>query len=807
MLPSRPSPIQTRPIFWLCLFFELGAGLSAKGVSDQLPASDPGSAPAAVRSVKGESDSNPWLVYPELVFTRYPDSVVEPGQAFHLALPLVNRTDRIQQAHITLQLLDFWETPVGSPVELDIELKAGGRQTIPASFPVSRLGSYKIQATIAAHGRQRSRDVVCFAVLPAGNPPDHPFFGAHINGSLNELGRRLGFSGNRVHNMTQFTWWVRMQPERDAWSPADESYQNLRALGYSNFGQWFGAPYWAVTGRDGRTPERPTERYPKGWVPTDRAAFKAYLLETLKRFPEITEWEVWNEPYVSMFWSGSPKEYAELCKFVYATVKSLRPDLLVYAQLPDQGPWLRTFAETGGLESCDGVSYHWYTDWSQHPQAGARTVQRVRENLRRYSKKYFPLVMSEGGVSGGTFLRGLDLPTLPAKEEPSTYRQAAERMVQSRITMLAAGVKANYYYFHQPVPVATMSSRGSYATMEVVNAPRPAAVAHAILTWQLAGGTFEREITTWGAGLRCYLFNRKDGQSVALAWAEDGARADLTVEAQAVDLMGNPLPVGSPVHLESTPVYLRSALAPDRFGKLLAGASVRPLQAPRASIADSEEPAQPVAMDAFPITAEMQTLQPISLAAAANMALADEAAGDGSGGWMDEGPFNDMRMLSPGPQTWLGAPFSIAGSTKADKAVVSLQGNTFPAGPTEATIITHLSGRQRGLLFAHSANWATQRGIRVAEYVIRYADGRELVLPVVTGENIGNGWSDHALGEESRTVGFRHPDPLDPRLPWRFIRLWYWENARADSTIEAVTIRKVAPASGVVLLGLTAVNW
>ena len=41
-------------------------------------------------------------------------------------------------------------------------------------------------------------------------------------------------------------------------------------------------------------------------------------------------------------------------------------------------------------------------------------------------------------------------------------------------------------------------------------------------------------------------------------------------------------------------------------------------------------------------------LQPVNLKKTANMDFADEAPGDGKGGWTDQGPENDLRKLKPG---------------------------------------------------------------------------------------------------------------------------------------------------------------
>ena len=50
---------------------------------------------------------------------------------------------------------------------------------------------------------------------------------------------------------------------------------------------------------------------------------------------------------------------------------------------------------------------------------------------------------------------------------------------------------------------------------------------------------------------------------------------------------------------------------------------------------------------------------PLDLRDIANAGFADETAGDGQGGWTDQGPANDLRMLKPGTQLMDRMPFAI----------------------------------------------------------------------------------------------------------------------------------------------------
>ena len=60
-----------------------------------------------------------------------------------------------------------------------------------------------------------------------------------------------------------------------------------------------------------------------------------------------------------------------------------------------------------------------------------------------------------------------------------------------------------------------------------------------------------------------------------------------------------------------------------------------------------------------PSAEESNQFYPLSLASSANMGFVDETAGDGRGGWTDQGPKNDLRALTPGVKDIHSWPFRI----------------------------------------------------------------------------------------------------------------------------------------------------
>lgn len=751
-----------------------------------------------------------WVIYPSLVYMHYADSLVVPGQKLEIQIPLTNRTAQAQTGKITVAVKDVWDKTIGAPRTFDVSLAANAKKEFPVTLAVDQFGAFRAEVTVDVGGVTGMRDVTTFGCVPAENPPWDVFFGGHISqtGTMPEMARRLGFAGNRVANMTQFTWWTRMEPDKGKWEMLDSAaYQRYLDLGFTHLGQWFAAPYWAVTLPDGTHPPK-AKGYPPGWVPTDMDALRQYIRRSLKQFPKIEQWEMWNEPWVSLFWEGTPSQYVNLCRVMYQEAKQQRPDITVYAQLHFEGPWSRDALKLGLLKYCDAVSYHFYSGPGD-PQQALEPIEKLRKMMSQYTSRDIPLLNSEGGIVGTTSLHGLDFPELPPQNlRPAmNYRQTAESLVQSYVVTMAAGVRGWYYYFFQPVsPDEGMSAYDNYSTMEVTRSPKPMVIAHCMLAWQLDNGKFLEQLKTPADGLRAYQFQRADGGGVAVMWAEHGARATLNLpgDMKAIDLMGNP--ISDPhIIITQTPVYIRGA-TPQALAAALTSSEVvvstREPQKSESASASHHIP-QPKKMADYSLASELSPdkLMPLDLSHVANMSLEDDAAGDGKG-WMDEGPYNDMRNLKPGRHVWLGVPFFICGKSVHDPNVLTLKGRTFPSGPAQAGPI-EVNHKLRGLFFVHAANW-TQPGGTVGEYIIHYTDGKEVKLPIVVGQNIGEWWDDQTAGEDSRTIAFKAADPIDPNRPYRFLRVWYWENTRPDAVVQSISVRSLSNEMTFTVVAVTA---
>lgn len=94
------------------------------------------------------------------------------------------------------------------------------------------------------------------------------------------------------------------------------------------------------------------------------------------------------------------------------------------------------------------------------------------------------------------------------------------------------------------------------------------------------------------------------------------------------------------------------------------------------------------------------------LSAAANMGFVDDKAGDGVGGWSDQGPDNSFESFPVARTSFAGVPFSVLDPAKnGGKAIISFRHQSLPAGPTRAELKLPAGTRGRWLYLLHSSCW------------------------------------------------------------------------------------------------------
>jgi len=162
-------------------------------------------------------------------------------------------------------------------------------------------------------------------------------------------------------------------------------------------------------------------------------------------------------------------------------------------------------------------------------------------------------------------------------------------------------------------------------------------------------------------------------------------------------------------------------------------------------------------LDAGPLTLEeLPDNTPLALGPVANMDIKDEVAGDGKGGWSDQGPQNDLRNFPAGRLQFEGIDFNIIDPAENNgKAVLTFDGKQCHTGLTEAKLAFE-TGLPPGrfLYLLHTSCWnQAPKGTEIGTVSFLLADGSIVKRSIRTGIDIADWWG--AVGVENGKVVYK----------------------------------------------------
>ena len=133
----------------------------------------------------------------------------------------------------------------------------------------------------------------------------------------------------------------------------------------------------------------------------------------------------------------------------------------------------------------------------------------------------------------------------------------------------------------------------------------------------------------------------------------------------------------------------------------------------------------------------------IDLRAVANRGFTDTVAGDGDGGWTDQGE-NCLRNVPWGPTDCNGVTFDFIRPDQNDgRACVMLRSSSLPQLELpEAVRGIRVDQHVESLYFLHAGAWMSGVEGEVFRYIVRYADGSSEPVPILAGRDIGDWWFD-----------------------------------------------------------------
>jgi len=217
-----------------------------------------------------------------------------------------------------------------------------------------------------------------------------------------------------------------------------------------------------------------------------------------------------------------------------------------------------------------------------------------------------------------------------------------------------------------------------------------------------------------------------------------------------------------------------------------------------------------------PASWEGLDFEPLTLATIANMGLCDDVEGDGRGGWTDQGE-NDMRLflttlepidpLVPGQHqgaprfalTTRGVPFQIVNpQTNRGTCIVTLRSKNTPQLPDGSDPLP-LNRQADRLFFLHATGWAAP-DLPIARYIVHYADGEKIEIPLVYGRDIQD-WFAAPADLPNAWPAWTGPNPMRDRVSLYAVS---WRNPHPERAIESVRMETCDTACPPIWLALTA---
>lgn len=229
--------------------------------------------------------------------------------------------------------------------------------------------------------------------------------------------------------------WPDIQPNRNEWhfERLDMYVSLAQQHGTGILLPLGGSPPWASA-----RPRLASNYYP-GFTaePANMDDWRAFVRVIVSRYKgRIQAYEIWNEPNLQDFWSGTTDQMIDLTKEASQIIRKLDPHALVVspAATADYGvPWLEEFLQKGGGQYVDVIGFHFYVNpHTLEPEDMLPVIQHVRQTLAENGAANKPIWNTETGW-------------LP----PATFSSedlAAAFLSRAYILSWAAGVERFYWY-------------------------------------------------------------------------------------------------------------------------------------------------------------------------------------------------------------------------------------------------------------------------------------------------------------------------------------------------------------------------
>ncbi|MBR1609152.1 MAG: beta-galactosidase trimerization domain-containing protein, partial [Kiritimatiellae bacterium] len=196
---------------------------------------------------------------------------------------------------------------------------------------------------------------------------------------------------------------------------------------------------------------------------------------------------------------------------------------------------------------------------------------------------------------------------------------------------------------------------------------------------------------------------------------------------------------------------------------------------------------------------DLSRMRFVDLRAAANRSFVDSVAGDGKGGWTDQGE-NCLRNAPWGVTDCNGVPFDfIRPDQNEERACIVLKSAHLPDLP-DAVRGIEVGARVEALWFLHAGAWLEAMTDEAFSYVVHYADGTTETAPMMPKTDFDDWWV-RSRGKPPATARCRVGWTNSEKKGFYVLR---WENPHPEKTVATIDVESAGTNVAPLVAAITA---
>ncbi len=310
------------------------------------------------------------------------------------------------------------------------------------------------------------------SLSPPPDPIPQTYFGLHIHRAATTTPwPSVPFGSWRLWDAA--VNWLKLEPGKGVWQFATLD-RCVELAGKHQVGVVLTlgrTPRWASSRPGEAAGSRRNPALGGAAPPKNLSDWQNYVRTLVTRYKgRVEAYEIWNEPNLTNYYSGSPEQMIILAREAYLIIKEVDPAALVVAPSavgPGGAAWLERYFQLGGANYADIIGYHFYMGAAE-PES---ILERIREVQRVMAKNNItkPLWDTENGCC------------FPVHKSFTSEREKSAYVARLYILDWAAGVRRLYWYSwdNQELSIAFTESDDART--------RPPALAFALIQRWLVG--------------------------------------------------------------------------------------------------------------------------------------------------------------------------------------------------------------------------------------------------------------------------------------------------------------------------------